>query len=61
MSKCDCTYGVDSTKFQDFYANKGVIPGTFKLKPVSIEDVKKELEGLDAQKSTGLDNISPRF
>ena len=48
-------------KINDFYDNKGIKPGKFKLEPVSVDDVYKELNGLDTRKSTGLDNIPSRF
>ena len=43
MKSVGNVYGVYSNKFKEFYANKGIIPGNFKLKPVSIECVLKEL------------------
>ena len=61
MKSHDLLYGVDSKIFNDFYVNKGITPGKFKLEPVSVDDVYKELNGLDARKSTGLDNIPSRF
>ena len=61
MPKCNIKYGVDSKLFKDFYNDKGIKPGAFKLKPVSIKDIEKELLGLNARKSTGLDNLPSRF
>ena len=49
-------YGVDSKKFNNFYANKGITPGEFKLEKVSVDNVQQELQALDAHKSTCLDN-----
>ena len=59
--RVNSVYGVDSDKFKGFYADKGILPGNFKLKPVSIESVLKELMCLDVYKSTGLDNLPSRF
>ena len=54
-------YSTDSELFKNFYKKRGIIPGSFKLQPVSEEFIRKELNGLDPKKSTGLDNISPKF
>ena len=48
-------------KVQCSYISKGIKPGTFKQKPVTIEYVEKELLCLDARKSTDLYDILPRF
>ena len=59
MQSHDLIFGKEN--FSDFYDKKGITPGKFKLEPVSVDDVYKELNGLDARKSTGLDNIPSRF
>jgi hypothetical protein len=46
---------------KNFYRNLGVSPSMFKLQQVSSTFVKNQLNGLNPQKSTGLDTISPRF
>ena len=38
MKSHDLLFGVDSKIFNDFYANKGITPGKFKLNPVSVDD-----------------------
>ena len=51
-----------STKiFKDFYKNKVNILNQFNLSHISEEFVFKELCQLNAQKSTGIDKISPIF
>ncbi len=52
-------YTVDSQTFLDFY--RDVEKGKLKLCKVSVDFVSKELQSLNPNKSTGLDNISPRF
>ena len=60
LPKQECvTYGVDSDKFRDQYKN--IVPGSFKLQEISEEFVKKELNNLSVNKSTGLDGIPTRF
>jgi len=54
-------FSVHSKKFVDFYKNKGVKENSFKLSEVNENFVYKELINLNPCKSTGLDNISPRF
>ena len=50
-----------SEKFKSFYQNINITPGHFKLQPRSIEQDYHEFHSLNPQKSTGLDNIAPRF
>ena len=54
-------YCVDNELFRNFYHNKGIQPGTFKLAEVSQNFVFKELSSMNPQKATGMDNISPKF
>ena len=50
-----------SASFQQFYRDKGVRPDAFQLSPVSRRFVLSQLLGLKVNKSTGLDNVSPRI
>ena len=54
-------YCVDKELFENFYHHKGIQPGTFKLAEVSQHFIFKELNSLNPQKATGMDNISPKF
>ena len=54
-------YDIFSTKFRNFYRDKGVVQNSFSLKPVSKEFIQKELLNLNTSKSTGLDQIPARF
>ena len=54
-------YTTDSDLFKNFYASRGIKPGSFRLQQVSEDYIYKELKSLDPKKSTGLDNISPKF
>ena len=47
--------------FRCFYQEKGVIPNSFELSPVSRFDILKELNCLETGKSVGLDGLSARF
>ena len=49
----------ESTK--TFYRKLGVRPGAYVLKEVSPSFINKHLKSLNPNKSTGLDNIGPRF
>ena len=44
-----------------FYSNLGATPGLFKLNEVSAPVIYQELRNLNVSKSTGLDQIGPRF
>ena len=44
-----------------FYRNLGVSPGLFKLKEVESDYIKKQLKNININKSTGLDDIGPKF
>ena len=54
-------FSTSSLNFRQFYRRKGIFGPSFVLMPVSHHFVKKELLSLDPKKSTGLDDISPRF
>ena len=54
-------YSTNSKKFKDFYSNKGITPGSYKLNEVSQDFIQSELKSLNPKKSTGLDGIGPRF
>jgi hypothetical protein len=54
-------YGTASNSFIQFYQNKGVSPGEFRLKPVEEDFILKELCSLNVLKGAGLDDLSPRF
>lgn len=54
-------YSAFSNSCKQFYNKLGTQPGMFKLKSVSSAFVLKELQALKVSKSTGLDDISPRF
>lgn len=44
-----------------FYRNLGISPGTYSIQNVDRNFILKELQKLKPNKSTGLDDISPRF
>ena len=54
-------YNTNSEKFKSFYRDKNIKPGQFKLKQLSTEKILQELNTLNPQKATGLDNIASRF
>ena len=54
-------FGTNSMLFKNHYLSKGIAPGNFNLKPVSTDYVYRELCNINPQKSTGLDQIFPRF
>ena len=54
-------FGTNSTLFKNNYLSKGIAPANLNLKPVSTSYVYRELCNINPQKSTGLDQISPRF
>ena len=47
--------------FKNYYKSKNVSPKGFKLSPVTIDFVYKELLKLKPNKSTGLDRIPAKF
>ena len=53
--------GIVTETFEDFYRNKGVIPNSFVLQPVTEEFIYTELTGLKVHKGAGLDGIAPKF
>ena len=54
-------YGWFSTKFKQFYEEKGIKPDSFVLQKVDSSFVLKELLSLNTSKGTGLDMIPARF
>ena len=54
-------YGTASSSFIQFYRNKGVSSGEFKIKPIDEDFILKELCSLNVSKGAGLDELSPRF
>ena len=54
-------FTTDSAIFKNFYQDKGICSGSFKLGCVSEEFIERELLQLNPNKSTGLDNIPARF
>ena len=54
-------YGIRSDSFERFYTSKGVSQTDFELKKVSADFVFDELSALNVNKSSGLDDIAPRF
>ena len=54
-------FGTGSAHFRDFYREKGVRQGAFRLSPVRTRFVFDQLSELKVGKSTGLDGISVRF
>ena len=51
----------ESDVFKNYYKSKNVTSESFKVSPVSIDFVYKELLKLKANKSTGLDGIPAKF
>ena len=54
-------FTLDLDKFSKFYRDKGVIPNSFSIEPVSEECFRKLLDNLNPFKSTGLDFIPAKF
>ena len=54
-------YSAFSNKCKEYYAKLGVSPGMFTLQEVDTDFVLKHLKDIKPSKSTGLDDISPRF
>ena len=54
-------FSTTSAIFRDFYRTKGIRGPSFTLMPVSRHFVLQQLNYVDPRKSTGLDDISPRF
>lgn len=54
-------YNPNGNVCKQFYNDKGVQLDSFQLHTVSEEFILKELRSLNVTKSTGLDNIPPRF
>jgi hypothetical protein len=54
-------YSAFSSKCKDFYKKLGVTPGMFVLQEIDKTFVLKHLKDLKPNKSTGLDDVSPRF
>lgn len=54
-------YSAFSNKCKEYYSNLGVTPGMFALQEVDNAFVLKHLRDIKPNKSTGLDDISPRF
>ena len=54
-------FGTASSSFTQFYQDKGVSSGEFKIKPVDEDFILKELGSLNVLKGAGLDELSPRF
>ena len=50
-----------SENCQKFYRKLGVTPGLFKIKEVRSVYINKQLKNININKSTGLDDIGPRF
>ena len=61
LPRCSNLFSVNSTIFQDYYRSKLNGSTKLSLSTVSEEFIEKELCGLNASKSTGLDNIPARF
>ena len=59
-SLCDL-YSAFSQNCVNFYKKLGVTPNSFKLREVTPTFVNQQLKNLKINKSTGLDNIGPRF
>ena len=59
LPSCSGLFG--SSFYSNFYRKKGIFGPSFSLTPVSRHFIMKQLSGLKVDKSTGLDDISPRF
>ena len=57
----DTLYTTESSSFQAFYKDRGITPNQFKLSQVSEDFILKELNRLNPNKSTGIDNISAKI
>ena len=54
-------FSASSGNFINFYRNKGIFGPSFTLMPVSRHFILQQLLSFDPHKSTGLDDVSPRF
>ena len=54
-------YSAFSENCKRYYRNKFIVPGMYTLQPVECDFVLNELKSMNSSKSTGLDNIGPRF
>ena len=54
-------FSTASSAFRRFYQQRGIRGPCFTLMPVSRYFVKSQLNSFDPKKSTGLDDVSPRF
>ena len=54
-------FDVESFKFKEFYAKKGIMPKSFKPSRVSEDYILKKLCKLNPNKSTGIDEIPAKF
>ena len=62
MSRLPSSIGAYGSAFcQSFYRDKGIFGTSFSISPVSRHYVRKQLLAFKPNKSTGLDDISPRF
>ena len=61
LPKLEDRFSAFSNYCRSYYKNLGITPAMYVLKEVSSEFVLKELKTMNATKSTGLDNIGPKF
>ena len=54
-------YTTDTTTFQNYYKNKGILPNSFTLTTISPDFTLRELMKLKTNKSTGPDKLPARF
>ena len=54
-------FGIEIDIFKNYYLNKGIQPGAYKLVKITHKFVLEELSSINSQKATGMDNISPKF
>ena len=61
LPKLPDVYSAYTENCKRFYSSKGLNPSTYSLKEVDRSFVLNQLLSLKRSKSTGLDNIGPRF
>ena len=61
LPKLNDLFSAFSENCRVYYKNLGVSPAMYILQEVSSDFVLKELQSMNATKSTGLDNIGPKF
>ena len=54
-------FGIENKMFKNYYPNKGIQTGSYKLAKTTQKFAFKGLSSMNPQKAAGMDNISPKF